>query len=226
MRLANRPAVALAVLVSFFACSLGSAQQLTTFVPSPDPPEFIAFIQPDPRVALARDQVIKILSSDNSCSLWFQRIDPNPAGTFASLKFTLDAKGPQYVIGSPSPSGEMLYKHPYSARAFENSGRGAVVVLNPNGPFFVRVAPVLQRDIPGGAPRHAGWRTLQVGVYLGNSPGAQITTLLHELGHVVGRIPPDPDTFGGQSERNTAEVLHFCRAQISAADHILRRLEF
>ena len=59
-------------------------------------------------------------------------------------------------------------------------------------------------------------RYLLVGSYYGNTLAAQITILLHELGHVVGRLPEEFDELSGQSGRNTAEVLHFCRAEIKA----------
>jgi hypothetical protein len=212
-------------VVFVFLGSPAFAQRPTNFLPNPEPPEFIAYVQQDGRVTLARDQVIAILTTANSCSLWFHSLDPNPAATFASLRLSIDSTGPQYIIASPSNSGAMLFKHPYSARAFDKAGYGSVITLNAHGPFFVRVAPVLKRDIPGSALYHAGWRTLQVGSYLGDTPGAQITTLLHEFAHVVGRIPPDPNAFDGQSERNTAEVLRYCHAQVNAADRILRRIQ-
>jgi hypothetical protein len=111
----------------------------------------------------------------------------------------------------------MLFKQPYSARALENAGRSSVVTLNANGPFFARTTRVFQSEIPGSLPRPSGWRALQVGSYGGDTLSAQITILLHELGHVVGRLPDDSDELSGQSGRNTAEVLRFCRAQIKAA---------
>jgi hypothetical protein len=102
----------------------------------------------------------------------------------------------------------MLLKHPYAAKALENS---SFVLLNANGAFFVRAAPVLQQDNQGGFYRLSGSRDLRAGSYPGNTLAAQITILLHELGHIVGRLPDDSDELSGQSERNTAEVLHFCR---------------
>jgi len=39
-------------------------------------------------VSQARDHVIEILQSQNSCSAWFQEVDPNTAYTFASLKLS------------------------------------------------------------------------------------------------------------------------------------------
>ena len=78
---------------------------------------------------------------------------------------------------------------------------------------------VLQRDYIGGPLHKAGWRLLRVNDYSGNTLSAQMTTLLHELGHVVGRIPEDFEEGSGQSGRNTAEVLHYCRAEINRSAH-------
>jgi len=170
--------------------------------------------KPGLAVARARGNVIEILQSKNSCSAWFQGVDPNAASTFASLKFIIETDGPKGVLGLRSGSGQMLLKHPYAAKALENR---AFVILNANGAFFVRAAPVFQQDNQGGFYRRSGWHGLLVGSYLGNTRAAQITILLHELGHVVGRIPNDSDELSGQSERNTAEVLRFCHEEIKAA---------
>jgi hypothetical protein len=161
--------------------------------------------------------VIEILQSKNSCSAWFQEVDPNAASTFGSLKFVIETNGPQAVLGLWSHSGEMLLKHPYAARAMENAGGNSIVLLNAKGAFFVRAAVVLQQEDMSGLFHPAGWRYLRVGSYRGDTLAAQITALLHELGHVVGRLPDDSDELSGQSERNTAEVLRFCRAQVKAA---------
>jgi hypothetical protein len=205
-----------------FVCDDAFAQNHAIFQQDPVRAQLLAIGKPGLTISLARERVIEILESENSCSAWFQRVDPNAAATFASLKFTIDANGPQYIFGWRSDSGQLLFKQPYSARALENTGRNSVVTLNANGPFFTRTTSVLQMEIPGSSPRPAGWRILQVGSYPGNTLAAQMTTLLHEFGHVVGRIPDDSDELSGQSGRNTAEVLHFCRAQIRGTEHSSR----
>lgn len=173
--------------------------------------------KPGSSVAQARDQVIEILQSKNSCSAWFQEADLNAASTFASLKFIIETNGPQDILGLRSDSGEMRLKYPYSARALENAGAHSVVVLNAKGAFFVRGALLLEQENPGSLFRPSGWRCLLVGSYRGDTLAAQLTILLHELGHVIGRLPDDSDELSGQSDRNTAEVLRFCRAQVKAA---------
>lgn len=179
--------------------------------------ELAAMGKPGSAVALARDRVNEILSSDNSCSAWFKKSDPHAAATFASLRFMIDANGPQYIVGWRTEQGEVLFKHPYSASTFEDSGPNSVVTLNANGPFFVRNGIVMWQDNPGNFRYAIGMRILQVGLYAGNTLEAQVTTLLHEFGHVTGRIPEDTDELSGQSGRNTEQVVHFCRAQIKAA---------
>jgi hypothetical protein len=174
-------------------------------------------------IAVAREKVLQILQAENSCRAWFLQADPDPAGVFAGLRFTLDLNGPRYITASKTDYGEEFLKHPYAASVPENAGRGAVITLNANGPFFNSDAVVLQQDYFGGPLHRIGWRLLRVQDYPGNSLAARITTLLHELGHIVGRLPEDFDEDTGQSGRNTAEVLRFCRGQIknsARADHL------
>jgi hypothetical protein len=185
--------------------------------------QLLALGKPGLAITMARDEVLEILQRRNSCSAWLAQTDADPAATFASLEFSVDAQGPRYVIGMRSPSGEMLFKHPYSASTYENAGRHAIVRLNANGPFFVRMGRVLTQEVVGSFFQPDGWRTFQVDSYPGDTLAAQMTILLHELGHVVGRIPEDPDEWSGQSARNTTEVLRFCRAEINATERQFRR---
>jgi predicted HD phosphohydrolase len=56
-----------------------------------------------------------------------------------------------------------------------------------------------------------------VGSYSGNTAEAQIAILLHELGHIVGRLPDDSDSWDGRSSQNTLEILSHCKPEIRAA---------
>ena len=173
--------------------------------------------KPGLTVTLARDHVIEILQNKNSCSAWFQEMDPKAAATFVSLKFIIDANGPQGVLEMRLHSGEMLFKHPYAASVFVNSEGKSIVILNAKGAFFMRAAVVLRQEHDGSLFRATGSRYLLIGPYTGDTLAAQITILLHELGHVVGGLPDDSDELSGQSGQNTAEVLRFCRAQVKAS---------
>ena len=164
----------------------------------------------------AREHVIAILGAENSCSAWFREADPDVSATFESLDFSLD-DGPKYVLAFKSAWGEMLLKHPYSAGVQENAGPNATVLLNANGPFFAKAADILQRDATSSFARVVGRRGLRVGSFDGNTLPAQITTLLHELAHVIGRLPDDSDELSGLSTQNTEHVLHVCRAEIKAS---------
>lgn len=214
MRFALRLAGSGAFLCVAYSSGVSFAQSHMLATNDPIRAQLLTKGKPGLAVAQARSNVIEILQSKNSCSAWFQGVDPNAASTFASLKFIIETHGPKEVLVLRSGPGEMLLKHPYAAKAFENH---AFVVLNANGAFFVRAAPVFQQDNQGGFYRLSGSHGLLVGSYLGNTRAAQMTILLHELGHVVGRIPNDSDELSGQSERNTAEVLRFCQEQIKAA---------
>jgi hypothetical protein len=213
LRLAGSGVLVCAPVIS----GVSFAQNYTFVTNDPIRAQLFTMGKPGLTVALARGHVIEILQSKNSCSAWFQEVDPDAASTFASLKFIIETNGPQVVLGLRSHSGELLLKHPYAARVLENAGGNSIVVLNVKGAFFARTAVVLQQENMGGSFRPSGWRYLLVDSYRGDTLAAQITILLHELGHVVGRLPDDSDELSGQSGRNTAEVLRFCRAQIKAA---------
>jgi hypothetical protein len=164
----------------------------------------------------ARQTILAILATENSCSAWFREADPDAAAIFESLNFSL-YDGPKEVVILKSASGELLFKHPYSAGVQENAGLNATVLLNLNGAFFTSVADILGHDSDSVVARFRGRRELHVGPYAGNTLPARITTLLHELGHVIGRLPDDSDELSGLSELNTQRVLHACHAEIKAS---------
>jgi len=167
-------------------------------------------------IARIREQVTEILQNRNACSAWYQGVDADPAGTFRSLEFVLDTNGPPYVHGIRDSRDVIQFKHPYVASAKENAGRNSAIRLNANGAFFNHSSSVIEEPPDGGPARPIGIRTLRVDSYPGDTPEAQLTAMLHELGHIVGRIPEDSDSLDGQSARNTAEVLRYCRPEIRA----------
>jgi len=216
MRFALRLAGPGVFVCAAFISAVSFAQNSAFLTRDPVRAQLLTMGKPGLTVALARDYVIEILQSQNSCSAWFQEVDPNAASTFASLKFVIE-NGPQEVLELPSHSGEMLLKHPYAASVFVNSEGKSIVILNAKGAFFMRAAVVLRQENDRSFFRQSGSRYLLAGPYTGGTLAAQITILLHELGHVVGGLPDDSDELSGQSNRNTAEVLGFCRKQINAA---------
>jgi hypothetical protein len=170
-------------------------------------------------IARAREQVLDILQSGNSCSAWFQEADPDPADVFRSLHFELEMDGPSYVYSmSDGQRGELL-KHPWAAKSVENAGRNSTILLNANGPFFNRTSVIIQLDRRGMPFRPDGLRLLTTSSFKGNTPEAQITILLHELGHIIGRLPEDDDSWDGRSSRNTSELQRHCKAETRAAAH-------
>jgi hypothetical protein len=84
------------------------AQDHTFVTNEPIRAQLLTLGKPGVTVAVARDHVIDILQSKNSCSAWFQEVDPNAASTFASLKFIIETNGPQAVLGLRFRPGEML----------------------------------------------------------------------------------------------------------------------
>jgi hypothetical protein len=171
-------------------------------------------------IAEVRVQVLEILQSRNACSAWYHEVDADPAGTFRSLEFLLDENGPPYIFSVKQSGGARLLKQPYVASAYENAGRNARIQINANGAFFNRATEVFE-PFPGGGPLlRKGLHTLSVASYSGSTSAAQVTTMLHELGHVTGRIPEDSDSWDGLSARNTVEVLRFCRPEIDAVARV------
>jgi hypothetical protein len=170
-------------------------------------------------IARARAQVIDILQNGNACAAWFQEADPDPAEVFRSLHFELEMRGPSHVYGMRDNKRGQLFKHPWAARSIENAGLNSTILLNANGPFFNRTSRIMQLD-PGGTFAWPGGNlVLTISSYNGNTPEAQITILLHELGHIIGRLPEDDDSWDGRSLRNTSDVSRHCKSETRAAAH-------
>jgi hypothetical protein len=170
-------------------------------------------------IARARKQVLDILRPGNACSAWFQEADHDPSDVFRSLHFDLKVSEPPYIYGMRDRQRGPLFKHPWGARSIENGGRHSTIVLNVKGPFFTRASFVMQEGPTGIAVRASGYRLLLIASYSGNTPKAQVTILLHELGHIIGRLPEDDDSWDGRSSRNTSEVLRHCKTRIDQTAH-------
>jgi hypothetical protein len=170
-------------------------------------------------IARARSQVLEILRTGNACSAWFQEADHDPSDVFRSLHFDLKVSEPPYIYGMRDRQRGPLFKDPWGARSIENGGRHSTIVLNVKGPFFTRASFVMQEGPTGIAVRASGNRLLLIASYSGNTPKAQVTILLHELGHIIGRLPEDDDSWDGRSSRNTSEVLRHCKTKIDATAH-------
>ena len=169
-------------------------------------------------ISRVREQTLEILDSENSCSAWFREVAPDTAEVFQSLHYEIEKDGPSYVQHMRNTDGTNLFKHPWTARTMENSGRDSAIALNPSGAFFRPNLPLVNVDGLGGHEWMTGdMHRLVIASYSGNTARAQITILLHELGHVVGRLPEDNDSWDGRSTRNTEEVLRHCRHEINAA---------
>ena len=170
-------------------------------------------------IARARGEVLDILQQGNACTVWFQEASSDPAEVFRSLHFELAMRGTSYVYGMRNQQGGLSFKHPWAARSTQYGGPNSTIVLNANGPFFNRTSVVVQLDPGGMLVRPEGTRLLTISSYKGNTPEAQVTILLHELGHIIGRLPEDSDSWDGQSSRNTSDVLRHCQAETRPAAH-------
>ena len=163
----------------------------------------------------ARERTFSILRDENGCSAWFRQADPDAAAVFKSLKIGIARKNHEFVLRTTDARGVHSYKHPWGARSSQLAGRSSLVEVNPEGPFFMLRLPVADAGEGGDQFRYyGGSRTLTVGGFPGDSSEAQITILLHELAHVIGRIPKDDDSWDGRSGRNTEEVLRNCHGEV------------
>jgi len=168
------------------------------------------------KILRARERVLEILETENTCTAWFQEKDANPAATFRTLSFTLDSKGQEFVLETRDGYIDML-QSPYVARVFQDSGANTEITINRNGAFFFPMAAVVKDRKEGGRLNFESTRALKVGPYWGDSPRAQVLTLLHELGHVIDRLPADGGDQEGRSAQNTSEVLRYCRAEVESS---------
>jgi hypothetical protein len=172
--------------------------------------------KPGHKILNARQRILEILESQNACSGWYKLREPDPAATFRTISYALDNQGEEFVHETKGNLSETVYRNPYVARVVQDAGAGATITLNLHGAFFRFVGPTLSHAKEGGTSRLGGVRTLGVGPYPGDSLKAQILTLLHEFGHVLGILPIDYNNVDGKSMQNSIEVLRYCRAEIEA----------
>jgi hypothetical protein len=187
----------------------------------------LSFGKEGPKTEQAREVVLQILRSRNACTDWFQSKDADPFETFQSLKLELDRHGQLDVIESWQPGDILFSRQPYVARSMEYGGPFSTIVLNANGAFYRSQGRVRRVTAELGPIIFRGTRMLTVGEYFGDTLEARIATLLHELGHIIGLLPPDADDLDGKSVRNTNEVLLHCRVDVESyakeASHAARR---
>jgi len=168
------------------------------------------------KIARARQEVLDILSSSNACAEWFETKEATPAAIFQSLNFLLDLHGPQDIFESMNKESNLVRQQPYVAQATQNGGSHTTIMINVNGAFYRPQGQLLKIGQESGPPRTDRTRPLTVGNYGGDTLPAQVTTLLHEFGHIIDLLPEDADNLDGKSVRNTDEVLRHCRTEVEA----------
>ncbi len=173
--------------------------------------ELLALGERGDLIARTREQALEILLVPNACAAWFQESEPDAAEVFGSLHYRLDRKGTSHIERVQGELGVTHFKHPWAAWSTESTGSRSIIYLDANGAFFSRQSRIT--DPPGGI-RPLAWHRLKIGFYDGDTSEARVTILLHELGHIIGRLPVDSDSWDGQSSRNTMEVLQHCKSQI------------
>jgi hypothetical protein len=165
-------------------------------------------------VADARERTLALLQNNDACAEWFQESNPDTANVFRSLHYTIEDAQPAYTLRKLDDRGRPWMKNPWAAHAIQYGGLQSTVNLNINGPFFRTMSPVHDVGPLGSIGHPIDHTRLGVASFQGDTAEAQVTILLHELGHIVGRLPLDSDSWDGQSSRNTAEVLRHCKPDI------------
>jgi hypothetical protein len=166
-----------------------------------------------------REKTLAILQTQNGCTAWFREADADPAVVFRSLHYKIEQEKTSYVFRMTDGQGVKHFKQPWGARSTQYGGRNSNVGLNGNGAFFNSLLPVIELGTSGTLGRPGGFHSLTIASFEGNTTEAQITILLHELGHIIGRLPEDGDSWDGRSSLNTKEVLRHCEPAIRAAAH-------
>ena len=215
------PSIVLAVALSALLLSLNASSQITedefnsTTIDARIGKELAVFGGRGALIGQARADVLEILSSQGDCAIWFQEVEvePNIAKVFRSVHYEL-RDGTAQVILRPDASGTAWFKHPWGATTTEDGGKDSSIAINTHGPFFVHETRLMKVNTTSGFNWPAGWHPVMVGPYVGDTAEARMTILLHELGHIVGRLPIDDGSWDGRSARNTVEVLQHCKAEI------------
>lgn len=172
--------------------------------------------KPGRKILRARERVLEILETENACSAWFRKKDPNPADTFRTLSYVVDRRGEEFILESKAPDNVTIFRNPYVAKVFQGDGRYATITINAKGAFFSPIANVVEVSREGGPVSDRRPRVTDVGPYAGDTMHAQVLVLLHEFGHVLDLLPADENNVDGKSVHNTNEVLRFCRSEVES----------
>ena len=180
------------------------------------PDELAAMGKTGQKILRARDRVLEILQTENTCSAWLREKDANAAATFRTLDYAVDRRGEAFVHVSRDIAPQYIVRDPYVARVGQDTGAYATITLNAGGAFFQTQAAALLGSKDGEQSRISGPRLINIGPYPGDSLAGQTLALLHEFGHVLNLLPVDFNNEDGKSVQNTAEVLRFCQAEIES----------
>jgi hypothetical protein len=168
------------------------------------------------KILRARDRILEILQTENTCSAWLREKDSNPAATFRTLNYAVDHQGEAFIHVWKDSGSQYIFRYPYVARVGQDTGAYSTITLNAQGAFFQTQAAALVGYRDAGVSEISGPRLMNIGPYSGDSLAGQTLALLHEFGHVLDILPVDFNNEDGKSVQNTAEVLHFCRAEIES----------
>jgi hypothetical protein len=161
-------------------------QQKAAATPAATPPAPGAASSPyvTPGAKDTRSAVLAILSSDNDCSEFF---GASAASVFASVGIRLE--------DAPANVG---------AQTQEGKGADSVIFINKNGPFFNT------SGIIGGK-----MQTLTVAPgYPGGFSSSKKLVMLHELGHVLSKLPEDHGNTP-LSNQNSQTVMDHCSKELN-----------
>jgi hypothetical protein len=145
-----------------------------------------------------------ILKSENSCSEFF---GGSPA--IAALNELAQQIRPTHLdrrIGIRMTGETTIVTSALTGFTFRLFARAEV---NLDGPFYAAKLPSIRRSTP------------RIGPFEPNTRETRVTTVLHELGHLIQKpdgkwVLPNDGNNSGESEENTRRVLNVCGEQIRA----------
>ena len=173
---------------------------------SPDPVELLPFANPEKPTELEQAYVdaFTILKHENSCSAFYG--GPSAIAALNELAQQIRPTHLDRRIGIRMTGGSTVVTSAVTGFTFRLFDQAEV---NLDGPFY---------RANGFFPRG---RVPQIGPFEPSTREARVTTVLHELGHLIRKgdgqwvLPNDGDN-SGKSEENTRRVLEVCGEQIKA----------
>jgi hypothetical protein len=154
-----------------------------------------------------------VLVSSGDCAKFFDSAKIDALTRFDNTDF-VTVNGPDRVTWALVNS-KPTQVPPYAWDAQVQPGVGRFVQLNRNRGFYQQTTRNVLAG--GGYGSNLSTGTIKAGDFIGGSLEYQITTVLHELGHLVDLLPSDKSGGPEASNANTNLILSKCKDAIAQA---------